>query len=170
MKFVDLLSTTAAETASTVGTPLGAPLHGQAGRPHKRERLGQSTVSTTPQSDSITRDIEAQYDRVGRGILAARESGDAAKERLRAILSASQPGLYWMEHKIQTAFTLGGFDKGDRLLEVGCTAGGYTMHLAREGYDVTGLDISSESIAAARVVAQDQGLLRRISWRAMSMT
>src|SRR5208282_4519096 len=67
-------------------------------------------------------------------------------------------GRYWMQHKIQTAFTLGGFGKGDHLLEVGCTAGAYTMFLAREGYDITGLDISSESIAAARVVARDLGL------------
>jgi ubiquinone/menaquinone biosynthesis C-methylase UbiE len=114
-------------------------------------------MTTTPQTESIKRDIKAQYDQVGRVILSTHESG-RREDAVQAIVSTSQPGLYWMQHKIQTAFTLGGFGKGDRLLEVGCTAGAYTMYLAREGFDVTGLDLSSDSIAAARVVAQAQGL------------
>ena len=118
-----------------------------------------SPVSTTPQSESIKREIKTQYDRVGRSILSVHQSG-RREEAVAAIVSARQPGLYWMQHKIQTAFTLAGFGQGDRLLEVGCTAGAYTMHLAREGFEVTGLDLSSESIAAALVVAQDQGLSR----------
>jgi SAM-dependent methyltransferase len=114
-------------------------------------------MSTIPHSESIKREIQAQYDRVGRSILSIVQSG-RREEAAEAIVSASQPGLYWMRHKIHTAFTLGGFEKSDRLLEVGCTAGAYTILLSRDGYDVTGLDISAESIAAARVVARDQGL------------
>lgn len=114
-------------------------------------------MSTLSQPETIKHDIQMQYDRVGRVILSAHESGQR-EEALSAIVSTRQPGLYWMEHKIDTAFTLGGFRKDARLLEIGCTAGAYTMHLACRGYDVTGLDLSPESIAAARAVAQDQGL------------
>jgi ubiquinone/menaquinone biosynthesis C-methylase UbiE len=116
-----------------------------------------STLSSTLQPEGNKRDIKAKYDHVGRGILSAHASGDR-EGAAQWILSASQPGLYWLQHKIQTMFTLAGFSTDDRLLEVGCTAGTYTMYLARDGYDITGLDISSESIAAARVVAQDRGL------------
>ena len=116
-----------------------------------------SQEGTTPLPDAIKRDIKAKYDQVGWGILSTHHSG-SREAAAQGILSASQPGRYWLEHKIETAFTLAAFGKGDRLLEVGCTAGSYTMYLAREGYDVTGLDISSESIAAAQVVAKDLGL------------
>jgi SAM-dependent methyltransferase len=98
-----------------------------------------------------------KYDQVGRGLLATLEPGNP-EGTAQEILSTRQPGLYWLQHKIQTAFTLAGFGKGDHLLEVGCTAGSYTMFLAREGYEVTGLDISPASIAAARVAAQNLGL------------
>jgi ubiquinone/menaquinone biosynthesis C-methylase UbiE len=113
-----------------------------------------SAVSASLRSEDTKREIEAKYDQIGRGILSTHQSGDRGAAA-QAIVNASQPGLYWMQHKIHTAFTLAGFSKGDRLLEVGCTAGSYTMFLARQGYDVTGLDISSEAIAAAQVVAKD---------------
>jgi ubiquinone/menaquinone biosynthesis C-methylase UbiE len=65
-----------------------------------------------------------------------------------------------MEHKIETAFSLGRFSRADRLLEVGCTAGDYTMMLAEDGYEVVGLDISTASIKAAELLAQELGLSR----------
>ena len=105
----------------------------------------------------VKQQMREKYDSIGKGIL----SNYKAPSRQAAegmILSQCQPGLYWMEHKIDTAFTLGQFSRADRLLEVGCTAGHFTMKLARDGYQVVGMDISEESIRAAQVLAQDLGL------------
>ena len=92
--------------------------------------------------------MQEKYDAIGRGILESRGSSEPP----------SRTGQYWMEHKIGTAFALGGFSKAHRLLEVGCTAGHYTLRLAGEGYDVTGLDISADSIKAAQLLAASSGL------------
>ena len=42
---------------------------------------------------------------------------------------------------------------GERVLELGCGAGHMALELARLGYDVTGIDVSPESIRVAREVA-----------------
>ena len=106
---------------------------------------------------AVKKQVQEKYDSVGKGILSNyKDRSPQVAESI--ILAHRQPGLYWMEHKIDTAFALGRFSRADRLLEVGCTAGDYTMKLARDGYQVVGLDISPESIKAAQVLAQDLGL------------
>jgi hypothetical protein len=86
-------------------------------------------------SAAIKNEIRDKYDSIGKGIL-DKYKGGASRVAESIILSRRQPGLYWMEHKIQTAFSLGRFSRADRLLEVGCTAGDYTMMLAQDGYEV----------------------------------
>ena len=116
-------------------------------------------VGPTAKADNVAvkKEMQEKYDSVGEGIL-SNYKGRSPQAAESMILGHRQPGLYWMEHKIDTAFALGRFSRADRLLEVGCTAGHYTMKLARDGYRVVGLDISAESIKAAQVLAQDLGL------------
>jgi ubiquinone/menaquinone biosynthesis C-methylase UbiE len=110
-----------------------------------------------PDNVAIKNQMREKYDSVGKSFLCNyKERSRQAAEGM--ILGHGQPGLYWMEHKIGTAFAMGRFSRADRLLEVGCTAGHYTMTLVRDGYQVVGLDISAESIRAAQVLAQDLGL------------
>ena len=114
-------------------------------------------METSGTSERVKKDIQEKYDLIGKGILRSYQgvSHQDAGKRTEILNRAAQ---YWMEHKIQTAFALGRFSKVDRLLEVGCTAGHYTLTLAREGYQVTGLDISAEAIKAAQLLAGNLGL------------
>ena len=43
--------------------------------------------------------------------------------------------------------------RGERVLEIGCGAGHMSLELARLGYDVTGIDVSPESVRVAREAA-----------------
>lgn len=47
---------------------------------------------------------------------------------------------------------------GAAILDVPCGAGRHSLELARRGYEVTGVDISRESIGAARAAAEISGL------------
>ena len=105
----------------------------------------------------VKKEMREKYDPIGRAILGSIESG-SLQDAETFVLGQTQPGQYWMEHKIGTAFGLGRFSKTDRLLEIGCTAGHYTMMLARQGYSVVGLDISADSVRAAQALARSLGL------------
>ena len=48
--------------------------------------------------------------------------------------------------------------KGTRVLDIGCGAGGSSMELARRGFEVVGLDLSSVRIEQARKTAEAEGL------------
>jgi SAM-dependent methyltransferase len=50
---------------------------------------------------------------------------------------------------------------GDRFLDLACGTGGIALVAARAGADVTGLDISADQLAKARVAADDAGLTIR---------
>jgi ubiquinone/menaquinone biosynthesis C-methylase UbiE len=108
------------------------------------------------QPEWVKEELKKKYDLVGNGIITRHQTelGQLPQE----ILQPRPTETYWMQRKISTAFEVGGFSKTDHLLEVGCTAGHYTLMLAREGYRVTGLDISPTSIEAARLLAKTLAL------------
>jgi len=51
-----------------------------------------------------------------------------------------------------------GLQPGDRILDLGCGAGGHSIEVARRGYDVTGVDISSFMLEEARKRASEAGV------------
>jgi 2-polyprenyl-3-methyl-5-hydroxy-6-metoxy-1,4-benzoquinol methylase len=51
-----------------------------------------------------------------------------------------------------------GFDKSLKVLDVGCGTGRHAIELARRGYTVTGVDLSSALLARARQKAQQAGV------------
>jgi len=67
-------------------------------------------------------------------------------------------GRYFMMGKIKTALDLGGFNKGDNILEVGCANGVYTFEFARMGFDMTGLDLSPKNIEVAKERAKKMNI------------
>ena len=57
---------------------------------------------------------------------------------------------------------------GSRVLDIGCGAGREAIGLAREGFQVVGIDIAPQMVEAARANAQDEGLT--ITFRVRSVT
>ncbi len=55
-------------------------------------------------------------------------------------------GRYFLQKKIKIANQLGNFPQGAHILDAGCANGYYTLHLARQGYHVTGIDLSEKNI------------------------
>jgi SAM-dependent methyltransferase len=48
------------------------------------------------------------------------------------------------------------FHSGDRILDIACGKGRHSIYLNRQGFDVTGIDISPDSIAHARQYANER--------------
>lgn len=48
--------------------------------------------------------------------------------------------------------------KGSRILDIGCGTGRHSIELAKHGYVVTGVDISSGMLAEAEATAKDEGV------------
>nr|NIR58535.1 class I SAM-dependent methyltransferase [Gammaproteobacteria bacterium] len=53
---------------------------------------------------------------------------------------------------------------GGPVLEVGCGTGRVALHLAAQGYDVTGVEPSEPMLAKAREEAEERGLAERVTW------
>ena len=51
-----------------------------------------------------------------------------------------------------------GFQEKNLILDLGCGTGKMTLELARRGYDMTGVDYSTEMLDVARSEAEDQGI------------
>lgn len=51
-----------------------------------------------------------------------------------------------------------GFNRGLRILDVGCGTGRHAIELTRRGYNVTGIDLSESQLARARKKAAAEGL------------
>ncbi len=68
-------------------------------------------------------------------------------------------GTLHVINPLRTKFITDKFDAhGSRMLDVGCGGGILTEALARSGARVTGIDLSEDSLVAARQHAQEQGL------------
>lgn len=59
--------------------------------------------------------------------------------------------------------------KPELVLDLGCGTGKMTIELARRGYDMTGVDISTEMLDVARDEAEKLGLSDKILWLAQDM-
>lgn len=51
-----------------------------------------------------------------------------------------------------------GFDKSKKILDIGCGTGRHDIELARRGYTVTGVDLSTSQLERARLKARDAGV------------
>ncbi len=109
-------------------------------------------------SDVVKRDIQRRYDDLGG--TARRELEDLRDpSRVWSLVDGDRPALaYFRRRKIETALELGGFPPRSALVEVGCGTGDYSLLLARAGYRMTGVDLSSKSIEAARTKASIVGV------------
>lgn len=48
--------------------------------------------------------------------------------------------------------------QGMKILDIGCGTGFFTILLSREGYDVTGIDLTPDMVADARALAEEEGV------------
>ena len=64
----------------------------------------------------------------------------------------------YLNRQVDEVLALTGLTPGDRVLEVGCGMGRYTLLLAARGIRVEGLDIAPAFIEHAKAEAQDKGL------------
>ena len=62
------------------------------------------------------------------------------------------------------AFSQAGIAPGARVLDLACGTGTLTIHLAKAGYQMTGLDISESMLAMARRKHEEAGLELPITW------
>ena len=61
---------------------------------------------------------------------------------------ASQSGA--VEFSVTTAYIDRYLQPGDKIIEIGCGTGRYSLHYARQGYDVTALDLVEANLAVLR--------------------
>ena len=60
--------------------------------------------------------------------------------------------------------------KPELVLDLGCGTGRMTLELARRGYDMTGIDYSTEMLEIARDNAEEEGLADRMLWLCQDIT
>jgi SAM-dependent methyltransferase len=119
---------------------------------------GKAEMKNMTQPVVVKRDMQKLYDDLGE---VARRNLDVLRDPTHVwrLVEGDRPALaYFRRRKIQTALELGSFPPRSALLEVGCGTGDYGLLLARAGYQVTGVDLSSKSIEAARAKASILGL------------
>ncbi|MBI3011145.1 MAG: methyltransferase domain-containing protein [Candidatus Omnitrophica bacterium] len=93
-------------------------------------------------------EIQARYDRMAKAELTGAGSFEPV----------GRAKHYFRARKLQAALALGSFPAGGRLLEIGCSVGQFSFPLARLGYQVCGMDLSSNSVEVATQRAQAQEL------------
>ncbi len=107
--------------------------------------------------------MSAYYDGLASnsGVARSLAEGDDAG----AVMEAETARRYFQKRKMQEAARLGEFRAGQRLVEVGCATGPYTLRLSAEmGYRMTGVDISPRSIEIAKELADSVGLGEEITY------
>jgi ubiquinone/menaquinone biosynthesis C-methylase UbiE len=109
-------------------------------------------------SDVVKKEIQTRYDDLGeRARKGLEDLHDAA--HLWRLVEGDRPALaYFRRRKVEAALLLGDFPQRGAILEVGCGTGDYSLLLARTGYRMTGVDLSSKSIEAARAKASILGV------------
>ncbi len=69
----------------------------------------------------------------------------------------------------QRAFSLYFDGEVKDVLDLGCGTGSMTLELCRRGYDMIGVDISSEMLSVARQAGEDEGLSDKLLWLCQDM-
>jgi SAM-dependent methyltransferase len=84
----------------------------------------------------------------------------ALKTRLKSTWEAGDYGVFakYLEPGALEFFDRLSLEKGIKLLDVGCGAGQLTIPAAKQGIDVTGLDIAQNLVDQARARAKQEGL------------
>ena len=144
---------------------MGSPLHLKAGRLHVRT-LGKIPAvidEPTPPADGVKAEMSAYYDELASNSAVAR-SLDSGEDPM-SIVASDLARRYFQMRKMREAERLGEFQPAQRLVEVGCATGPYTVRLSTEmGYRMTGVDISPRSIEIARQLAVSLGLGDEIAY------
>ncbi len=123
----------------------------------RTKESGEAETKNMTQS-VVKRDMQKRYDDVGEAV---RRNLDVVRDPVHVwrLVEGDRPALaYFRRRKIETALELGSFPPRSALVEVGCGTGDYSLLLARAGYQMTGVDLSSKSIEAARVKASILGV------------
>jgi len=144
---------------------MGSPLHLKAGTVHVRTlgKIPAVTDEPTPSADAVKAEMSAYYDRLASNSAAARSLDSG--ENPESIAASDLARRYFQMRKMRAAERLGGFQPAQRLVEVGCATGPYTIRLSTEmGYRMTGVDISPRSIEIARELAVSLGLGDEIAY------
>jgi SAM-dependent methyltransferase len=98
----------------------------------------------------MVRDYQHKIEEIGR-LVVAEFSNASVVEHFTA---AAEMGLWPSEQTLITRH----FRPRSRVLDLGCGVGRTTLPLARAGFDVLGVDISSRMIAAAEQLAATEGV------------
>jgi len=124
----------------------------------------QNEHEETSSGEAVKAQMSDYYDGLASGSSVAR--GIEAGEDPDAIMAREVGRRYFQMRKMQTAARLGKFETGQRVVEVGCATGPYTVRLAREmGYSMTGVDLSPQSISIAYDLLDRVGLTGDIDYR-----
>jgi len=67
-------------------------------------------------------------------------------------------GSFVDEVETKTAFELFQFRKGEKVLDIGCGTGNFSIKLAKKGAEVVGIDVSEAMLAKARKKAEKKNL------------
>lgn len=65
---------------------------------------------------------------------------------------------YRAEPEANLVAALEGRERPGRALDVGCGAGNFCVHLARRGWDVTGIDLLPQAVEMARALSEKEGV------------
>jgi 2-polyprenyl-3-methyl-5-hydroxy-6-metoxy-1,4-benzoquinol methylase len=102
------------------------------------------------------------YTRRGRAGVALRAMHTTVRHNdvQRAYFRPSKPSMVpsdspYVERQLDRLLEFGGIKPDQRVLEIGCGMGRYTIPLLRRGYNVEGIDLSSEQLERLRLHAPD---------------
>jgi 2-polyprenyl-3-methyl-5-hydroxy-6-metoxy-1,4-benzoquinol methylase len=98
----------------------------------------------------LTRPELAEHNRIQRAHFAG---GPERNRRMRPVDSA------YVARHVDRVVDFAGLAGGERILEVGCGMGKFTWPLAARGFDVEGLDLSAELLAAAPPALGEAGVV-----------
>jgi 2-polyprenyl-3-methyl-5-hydroxy-6-metoxy-1,4-benzoquinol methylase len=110
--------------------------------------IGNGKVLSVAVNDEKTSDVQKQQ------IIRAHYDKDYYRPLLEGYLNNNRFSRY----RLKKVFEMYTPKPNERVLDIGCGVGTFTLELARMGVDVVGLDYSEESISICRRLTQEQNL------------